>query len=179
MVNLEHLEARGLRAYELGRIRMATKVALVLVPLTTVCLLESQGREACACMGVLLLLAAVGLRWRDRDGVRAVEDGLVAGIVPLVFGVLLGRFAPECTSAALFSACTAFSILVGGAAGAVVAAREARRPSPSRGWLMALSIATLAASLGCIRLGLASVLGVAIGVAIGRAATKASVLTIS
>jgi hypothetical protein len=177
MVNLEHLEARGLRAYELGRIRMATKIALVLVPLTALCLLESQGREACACMGVLLLVAAVWLRWRDRDGVRGVEDGLVAGSVPLVFGVLLGRFAPECVSAGLFSACTAFSILIGGAAGAVVATREARRPSPSRGWLAAFSIAMLAASMGCVRLGVASVVGVALGVVVGRAAARARVAT--
>lgn len=170
MVNLEHLEARGLRAYELGRFRMAAKVGLLLLPLSLVCLLETQGREACACTAVLLLVAATWLRWHDRGGVESVADGLAAGSVPFAFGLLLGRFAPECASAGLFSACTAFSVLVGGAAGTIVAVRESARPSSSRGWLTAGAIAVLAASMGCIRLGIASVLGVAIGVPLGRLA---------
>jgi hypothetical protein len=169
MVNLERLEARGLRAYELARVRMATKVALILLPVTLVCLLESQGREACGCAGAVLLASTVWLRWRNRGGVDSVADGLLAGSVPLAFGLLLGRVAPECASADLFSACTAFSVLVGGAAGAIVAVREAARPSASRGWATAGAVATLAASMGCIRLGVTSVLGVALGMVIGRA----------
>lgn len=174
MVNLEQLEARGLRAYELARLRMAAKVGLLLLPVTASCLLESQGREACACTGVLLITSAIWLRWRDRRGVELVTDGLIAGAVPLAFGLLLGRFAPECTSAKLFSACTAFSVFVGGAAGTIVAIREAVRPSASRGWITAAAIATLAASMGCIRLGVASVVGVALGMVAGRGLARAS-----
>jgi hypothetical protein len=175
MVNLEHLEARGLRAYELGRVRMAAKVGLLLLPVTLVCLLESEGRQACACTAVLLLFAAIWLRWRDRAGVDGVADGLVAGSAPLVFGLLLGTFAPECASADLVSACTAVSILVGGAAGVIVAVREAARPSRPSSWLTAAIITTLAASMGCIRLGIASVLGVALGVVVGRATSVRTV----
>ena len=171
MVNLEHLEARSLRAYELARLRTAAKVGLLLLPVTLICLLEAEGREACACMGALLVASAVWLRWRDRRGVESVADGLIAGSVPLAFGLFFGRFAPECASAELFSACTAFSVLVGGAAGAIVAVREAARPSEVRGWVTAASIAVLAASMGCIRLGIASIVGVALGVVVGRAAS--------
>jgi hypothetical protein len=175
MVNLDELEARGLFAYELGRLRMASKIAILLVPVSAVCLFESEGREACACTAALLLVAAIGLRFRDRTGVDGVNDGLLAGSIPLAFGLLLARFAPGCASAGLFSACTAFSILIGGGAGVIVAAREAARPSRSRAWMTAVPIATLAASVGCIRLGVASVLGVALGVLLGRAASAARV----
>jgi hypothetical protein len=175
MVNLEELEARGLFAYQMGRLRMAAKIAVVLVPVSLVCLFESEAREACACTAVLLFVAAIGLRFRDRAGVDGVNDGLLAGSIPLAFGLLLARFAPGCEAAGFFSACTAFSILIGGGAGVIVARREAARPSRSRGWMTAATIATLAASVGCIRLGVVSVLGVALGVVLGRAASSARV----
>jgi hypothetical protein len=68
MVNSKELAARGLRAYELGRLVTASRVALVLVPLAALCLFETSGREACACLSVLLLGSAIWLRWRDRAG---------------------------------------------------------------------------------------------------------------
>lgn len=66
MVNREQLRARGLWAYEMGRLRAASRIALLLVPTAAVCLLEARGREACACSSVLLVSLAIWLRWRDR-----------------------------------------------------------------------------------------------------------------
>ena len=79
MVNLEKLRADGLRAYEVGRLRAALRAALVVVPVALLCVLETGEREACACLGVLLLGAAVFLRWRNRRGMEDVTTGLVAG----------------------------------------------------------------------------------------------------
>src|SRR5262245_56558150 len=124
MVNLDRLGARGLRAYEFGRFRMASKVALVILPLAAVCLIEPNGREACACCAAVLLLSCAFLRFRNRAGIESVATGLLGGSVPLVFALALPGFWPSCAAAGLFSACTAFSILIGGAAGAVVAVRE-------------------------------------------------------
>jgi len=171
MENLEALAKRGLRAYELGRLRMALRVGLVLIPAVVVCLLEPVGRVCCAGCGVLLLGAAVWLRFRDRVGVESVTSGLLAGAIPLVAGLALVEFDPGCAAAPAFSCCTLFSVLVGGAAGAVVALREASAKSRSGNWLLAAGVAALAASLGCIRLGLASVLAVTLGIVVGRAAT--------
>lgn len=177
MVNLETLTARSLRHYELGRLRMAARIALVLVPIVAVCLLEPVGREACACCAALLLGASVWLRFRNRVGVESVTTGLLAGGLPLVATLALTLVDPGCATAPPLSYCTGFSLLAGGAAGTVVAFRERARTTPSGHWLLAISVALLAASLGCVRFGLASVAGVALGMVVGRASMRATVAT--
>ena len=170
MVNFEQLTVRGVRAYEVGRLRTASRVALVLVPAALVCLLDARTRESCACLAVLLLGLTVWLRWRDRTGFDAVTTGLLAGSIPLVAGLVLSRLDLRCGSLETAPLCTAFSVLVGAAAGVVIAVREARRQGRFVGVAAAASVSVLAASLGCLRLGIASVLSVAIGIAVGGAA---------
>lgn len=171
MVNLEALTTRGMRAYQLGRLRMASRVTLVLAPIIGLCLLESYGRETCACLGALLVAGAVGLRFRNRSGVDSVTTGLLAGSVPLAASLVLSRFDPGCSTAAVFSACTAFSVLLGGLAGAIVAYREVTQGARSGRGLTAIVIAALVASLGCARFGMASIGGVIVGIVLGRATT--------
>lgn len=172
MVNLETLTARSLRHYELGRLRMAARIALVLAPIVAISLLEPIGREACACCAVLLLAAAVWLRFRSRSGMESVSTGLLAGSIPLAAALVLMRLDPACATAGLLSYCTGFSLLIGGAAGAVVALRERGLVALSNHWLTAMGVAMLTASLGCMRLGLASVAGVALGMLVGRASMR-------
>lgn len=167
MVNLETLIARSLRHYELGRLLMAVRIAVVLAPIVAWCLLEPVGREGCACCAGLLLVVSVWLRFRNRTGVESVSLGLFAGAVPLAAALLLTRFDAGCATAGVFSSCTGFSLLIGAAAGAVVAFRERAQVPFSGNRLLALGIALLTASLGCARLGVASVVGVAVGLLIG------------
>ncbi len=171
MVNVELLRARGLRAYETGRVRMAARVALILIPAAAVCLLDARGRPACACLSVLLLGLAVWLRWRDRRGMEAVTTGLLAGSIPLAAGLVLSRFDVHCGSAGAAFLCTAFAALLGIGAGALIAVREARQRDRFWSWFTAGTIAALAASLGCLRLGVLGVVGVAAGMAVGMTAT--------
>jgi hypothetical protein len=174
MVNLEALTTRGMRAYQLGRLRMASRVALVLVPIVGLCLVESYGREACACLGALLVAAAIVLRFRNRAGADSVTTGLVAGGIPLAASLVLSRFDLGCTTAGVLSFCTAFSILIGGLAGSVVAYREAIQRGRSGHGITAMVIAALVASLGCARFGFASIGGVVLGIVLGRVATLLS-----
>lgn len=174
MVNLDDLTAQSLQHYERGRLRMALRVAIVLMPVIALCLLEPIGREACACCAALLLGAAVWLRFRNRLGVESVTTGLLAGAVPLSAALLLTQLDPGCATAGPLSFCSAFSVVIGGAGGVVVAIRERERASLSNHWILAGSIAILAASLGCVRLGLASVVGVAFGIIAGRASMSAA-----
>lgn len=167
MVNLEQLTAQGLRAYELGRLRTASRVALALVPAALVCLLEPSGRESCAGLAVLLVGLTIWLRWRDRSGVEAATTGLLAGSLPLVAGIVLSRLNLSCGSASSAPFCTALSVLVGVAAGVVIAVREARQRGRFASVVAAATVSVLAASLGCLRLGVASVLSVALGIAAG------------
>lgn len=172
MVNLETLTARSLRHYELGRLRMAARVAIVLAPIVAVCLLEPIGREACACCAALLSAAAIWLRYRSRAGLESVSTGLLAGSIPLAAALILTRLDPGCASAGLLSYCTGFSLLIGGLAGAVVALRERGAMPLSSHWLVVVGVALLTASLGCVRLGLASVAGVALGMLVGCASLR-------
>ena len=163
MVNREQLRAGGLRAYERGRLKMAGRVAYVLVPLVALCALLSGAQGRCSCLGTLLLGAAVLLRWRDRRGVESVATGLVAGSVPLVAGLVVARVVPgACADAPLLSACTLVSLLVGGGAGLWIGTRAAARRAGLARAVVAAAVAALAASLGCVSLGLWAVLGAAV-----------------
>jgi hypothetical protein len=173
MVNLEHLRMRGLRAYELGRLRSASRIAFLLVPLTALCLYEQRGRQACACIAVVLLGLAIWLRWRDRLGSENVTTGLIAGGLPLISGIALDRAGLECSLAGGSVFCNAFAVLVGAAGGALIGLREHTRRARLFNWLTAGSIAVLAASLGCIRLGVVGVASVVAGLALGSIAMAA------
>lgn len=170
MVNLDQLALRGRRAYELGRARLAARVALVLIPASALCLLEERGRPTCACAAILLLATSVWLRWRDRRGAQAASTGLLAGSIPLVAGLVLARLGVRCDEVSSAPLCTAVSLLAGAGAGVVVAVREARQRARLGSWLTAIAIAALAAGLGCLRLGVAGLGGVAVGMAVGALA---------
>jgi hypothetical protein len=171
MVSREQLRAAGLRAYELGRLRSAARIALVLLPLSALCLLESRGRETGACLAGLLLALAIGLRWWHRRGIESVNTGLLAGSLPLLGGLLLERLDLECGWAGGDVYCTVFALLVGGGAGAWIGAREHRAQGQAVSWAAAAGVAALAASLGCLRLGVVGLLSMLSGLALGIAAT--------
>jgi hypothetical protein len=171
MVTRDQLRKRGLRAYEQGRLRTAAGIAWLLVPLTLSCAVATGAGEKCVCLGALLLGAALYLRWRDRRGVNAVSAGLIAGSLPLVAGLALGRLSPACANAPLWSSCTAICLTVGVPSGLWLGVRAARGKFGVTGSLMATGVATLAASLGCVELGIAGIGGVAVGLALGATVT--------
>jgi len=167
MVSREQLRRRGLRAYETGRLWMAARAAWVLVPAVLVCALVTGASETCACVGVLLLSASVFLRWRDRRGADSVRDGLLAGALPLFVGLVVARLVPACADAPLLSACTLVCLALGLSCGVWLGRRLAERAAPPWAWLGAVGIAVLAASLGCVGLGIAGVCGTSIGLLLG------------
>jgi hypothetical protein len=178
MVNIEELRVRGLRAYEVGRLLTASKIGLLLVPVAAVCLLESRGRGTCACLAALLLAAAIWLRWRDRRGMESVRAGLVAGSIPLVAALVVARFELRCGWAGADTFCTAGSVLLGVGSGVLIALRKGPWRAQLSSFATASAIAALAASLGCVRLGVlgvaSMVFGIALGAAVGAAVVKPS-----
>jgi hypothetical protein len=100
-----------------------------------------------------------------------VSAGLVAGSLPLVVGLALGRLSPACANAPLWSLCTAICLAVGLPSGLWLGIRAARRNFGLTGVLTATSVAALAASLGCAELGVAGIVGAGVGLALGAAAT--------
>ena len=170
MVSREQLKQDGLRAYEFGRVRAAVRAAWFLVPAAVLCALETGAGEACACIGVLLLGAAVFLRWRSRQGGDSVRYGLVAGTVPLIAGLVVARIAPAFAGAPLVSASAAVCLGVGVPSGAWLGFQLARGASAPSTWLAAGAVAALAASLGCVGLGVAGIAGAVAGLVVGAAA---------
>lgn len=171
MVNREQLMASGLRAYELGRLRVAARAVLYLVPVSLVCALATGQREACGCLGVVLVAVSVLLRWRNRRGVESVTDGLVAGALPLLVGLIAARFLPDCASGPSVSGCTAICLAAGLAAGAWIGVRGLRAQDRLPRGAAAVGVAFLASSLGCIGLGTLGVIAAGVGLLVGCAAT--------
>ncbi len=163
----ELLRRGGLRAYELGRLRAATRAAWLLVPVVVACALATGATEPCACVGVALLGAAIFLRWRSWRGAQSVRDGLAAGALPMLAGLIVGWIAPMCSGTPL--AYAAVCLLAGAPAGAWLGLRLARGRSSLSAWLSATGIAVLASSLGCVGVGVAAVIGAAAGLVAGVA----------
>lgn len=168
MVNRERVKRGGLRAYELGRVRVAVRAAWLLVPLAVVCAATTGASDTCACVGAVLLVAAIFLRWRSRRGADCVRHGLAAGALPLIATLVVGRVAPACRGAPLVSICTALCVLLGAPAGVWLGFRLARRATMST-WFAAMWIAVLASSLGCVGLGVGGIVGAAVGLVCGGA----------
>jgi hypothetical protein len=177
MVNREQLKKEALRAYEVGRLRSAARAAWVLVPATVVCAVGTGAGERCACLGVLLLTVAIFLRWRDRRGAENVSNGLLAGSLPMLAGLVVGRLSPGCAGAPLFSVCTGACLGFGILAGVWLGLRTARGTAGVPSWLAAAGVSILAASLGCVGLGVAGVAGVAVSLLVGTASGMAAVRT--
>ncbi|MFZ5896374.1 MAG: hypothetical protein ACOY0T_35295 [Myxococcota bacterium] len=171
MESREQLRVHALRAYEFGRLRAASRVAFVLVPLALVCLYETRGRELCGCLAAALLGVCVWLRWRNRQGFENVSTGLRAGSIPLAAGLLLDRFDLRCSLSGAESFCTIFAVGIGSAAGVLIALRERNWDARLSSWLTAGAIAALAASLGCLRLGVVGLASVVAGIALGTLVT--------
>ena len=165
MVNLELLARRGLRAYELGRLRMASRVALLLGPVLVVCVGTAPDKRTCACLSLVLLVLAVWLRWRSRSAAREVRLGLLAGAVPLLAGValVLTRPASRALSLALFAS-------AGLVCGIWIAARKWHVDPSARSSLIAATIAILSAGVATLPLGLLDWCGAIFGITLGSAA---------
>lgn len=172
MVDLDALTVQSLRHYQLGRLRMSLRIAIVLLPIAAACLVEPVGRETALCCAVVLLVGCVWLRFQSRAGVESVTTGLLAGGIPLAALLLLSQVDPGCAAAGAISYCTAFSLLVGAVGGALVALRERARASVIANWPFTVGIAVMTAGLGCARLGIAGIAGVTLGMILSRASAR-------
>lgn len=159
MATREELRRSGQRAYELGRLRMASRIGWVLVPMALVCALTTRADEVCACLGVLLFALSAYLRWRDRRGQSVVAIGLTAGAVPLLAGVLTTQLVPACAELSTPWQCAAACLSVGVPSGLWLGRRAARRQFDFTAVLLSAGVASLVASLGWAGLGVVGLLG--------------------
>jgi len=107
------VRARARRSYERGRLAVAGRNALLIVPLTAICGRETEAYARCAVIGGLLLLATIGVRWRQWRGPQAANAGLLTGILPMTAALLLCRFAAGWPAAAATAACASAGLIAG------------------------------------------------------------------
>lgn len=150
MVDQEQLRQRALRAYEIGRLRMSSRVLLFLLPLGAVCIMLSANPKACAYLALLVGGLAVTLRWLDRRGVQAVDVGLKSGMVPLLATIALMQVGCSPNSPLCLSIC----IFAGTLAGAWMGYQLGYRRAGALVWLSTVSVALIIAALGSLDIGL-------------------------
>jgi hypothetical protein len=167
MVDVEHLKRLGRRASEIGRLRRAVRITKPVLPVAAICLLEPRGRVTCAIAAVVLLCSTIWLRWKNQEGHEIATTGLLAGTIPLAVGVIQEYLHGDCAEAKL--SCIVFLLAGGVCAGALIVLRDPNWQSRQRSCAMAAGIAALAASLGCVRLGLVGFVSAALGIMIGGA----------
>ncbi len=153
---------RARRAYELGRLRRASRAALIVLPMIGLSLVACSSTELSLGAGAALLLVAIGLGWRGQAYGRAVVPGLLAGSVPLVLPLLLRGGAYCCIGGGCWSVCMVGCIgggLVAGASVGLAAAAERERAERAIFLLGAATLAGLAGVLGCAIVGAAGIAG--------------------
>lgn len=158
MVDVEALAERAERVAARSRVRMACRIALVIIPLTCVSIATSGHAATCACLGLVLFAVAAICRWRDRAGVDAVTTGLVLGAVPLLAALTLNACGVECAQLFAITKAEIMCFAAGAIAGIAASLLVARtQQSRRRRWLITILVASLTAALGCIGLGAAGV----------------------
>jgi hypothetical protein len=159
------LETRARRAYELGRLRWALRIApFVLAATAAVIALGRPIDLSCALCAALLPLS-VGLAFRGGSAGHAVVPGLLAGSVALAMPLLVQTLGHVCLGPSCMEFCLPACVVGGAIAGLLIARRARGEP---RFALAALAIAGLTGALGCTLAGLAGVVGMLAGsVAVG------------
>lgn len=168
LIDLELLEQRARRRYELGRLRRAALGALPLLPLLIGALCLTQRPSSTLGFGLAALGATLLLLWYGRGPQRAVLPGVAAGFVPLALSLCANQI-HHCGSHGCSSFCAPACTLGGTIAGLVVM-HVARRRGLGLGFLLAASaVALLTGAMGCTCVGYSGVLGLGVGYVLGLA----------
>lgn len=159
-----NLSRRVRRAYELGRLRVASRVLWLVGVVMAVAAWSREPRPAVA-LGGLLALVGVGLRWWGGAAGRAVVPGLLGGTLVMLVLRLVQGCGVACETNPAYSLVCAGAGLVAGAVLLRTLRGEHKELAPSAVW--AASIAGVTAALGCASFGLGASLGIAAAVVIG------------
>lgn len=163
---LAHGEQRALAAYEAGRRRLASHVALpLLVPGVLVAWLGHRPAFGAAIAASMAALAWV-LVWRGRVAGRAVLPGALAGLLPLGMALGAQSVGHVCTGTECYSLCVPACATGGVLAGLLIARLGRHVASPLQFWAVAGLLAALEGSLGCSCVGLGGIAGLILGLSV-------------
>jgi len=156
-----------MRAYELGRWRVAARAALVVPLLVLTVAWETGHTSSVLVLGGGLTAVAVGLRWWHRRRSEGVSVGLLAGLIPLATTIAVCRVGLGCSVPLSLGLCTVAGLV----AGVIVARYAGARVESGRigRWLTAVTVAGLTGSLGCGAVSTAALVGILLGLIAGGA----------
>ena len=117
--------------------------------------------------GVSLFIVGATLLWLGRDLKYSVLPGIGAGIVPLTFATCANRMEHVCLDGSCASVCLP-ACVIGGLGAGLVSSLIARRGGRSWGvWMASSATALLTGAMGCVCIGAAGVIGLALGYSVG------------
>jgi len=157
------LERRARRAYELGRLRAALRVAPVVAAGAAVALLCGRPVSLTVAVAAALLVLSVSLLHAGGSGGRGVWPGLLAGVAPLAMPLFMITAGHACFGDACMSLCLPACVLGGAVAGVAVARMAARYGGDWKFVGAALAVAALGGSMGCSIAGATGVVGMIAG----------------
>ena len=171
MVDLDALAKRARRVSEWGRLRAATRIAIIVVPMVVLALASQRSPPIVAAIGVVLLASCVGLGWWSASGGRAARSGLGLGAIPMAAALITVAIEGRGDTNRVLTMC-GFGCLVAGLIAGGGAAWYAMRTAPARRlatWGQIGVVASLTTALGCVSLGLGSALAMIAALAAGSA----------
>ena len=121
------LHSRARRAYELGRLRTALRVAPFVLLALAAALLCGRPLDVCSALCAVLLPLSVGLVFLGGSAGRAVRPGLLAGFAALALPLLVRTAGHACMGPACMILCLPSCVLGGALAGGVPVLTLARR----------------------------------------------------
>jgi len=158
------LESRARRAYEMGRLRHAAKLAPFVIAAGGAAIACGRPLLTTAVLLGLLLPLCVALSFAGGPAGRGVVPGLLAGAPALAAPLLISTVGHACFGDACMKLCLPACVVGGGIAGAVIARLAARSERDPRFLGAALAVMALTGALGCTISGAFGVLGMLAGV---------------
>jgi len=159
------LLARARFAYERGRMLHGLQASWLAVPMVALSLTMAPRPELSLGAGGLLLVLAVGLRFRGGPSGRAVFPALLAGLAPLLMPLLMRAGGHCCVAGACWPVCMIGCIVGGASAGLMIGFTSVlEREGRGQFLISATVIAGLSGVLGCAVVGAAGMAGMLLAV---------------
>ena len=154
-------------AYELGRLRTASGVLLLVVPVLAVA--KTVGRPPVLVFGLgaaVMLISLALASFNDRSA-RAVRIGVFAVLPAFVLNGLARELGLLPMAGTVLDPCLPASFVSGVLAGVLVSLRAIEESQPLSFWIAAIVVTALLGTLGCSVAGSGGVLGLMAGVLSG------------
>jgi len=162
-MNSHSIKQRAKRAYEIARIRMASRFGLIVIPLIMLSCLTCGSDAFPLTFGAILLSIVVLFKWRGLDYGKAVMPGLVAGGVAFAIPLIMHLLGICCQNNLEVIFCIASGLVGGTILGKLISTQANNR---LKVLALALLISGLTASLGCVSLGMSAVSGLLLSLAV-------------